>query len=165
VLDSVIISDFPMIFDEFHGKRFSLLWRGGREGFPARDFHRRCNGHTNTLTVILDTDSNILGRFTQVEWESRIEWLWSKADPSLMRFLFTLKNPHNVPARRFALKTKMKDEPIFRDSNSRPHCGDIGVSDNCNTNTNTDTCDFGTRYINHKGLDRWTFPRVRRISE
>jgi hypothetical protein len=30
-LSSTIISDFPEIFSEFRGKRFSLLWRGGRD--------------------------------------------------------------------------------------------------------------------------------------
>jgi hypothetical protein len=46
-LDSVIISDFPEIFAEFRRKKFSLLWRGGRDGFGARDFHSRCDGHAN----------------------------------------------------------------------------------------------------------------------
>jgi GTPase SAR1 family protein len=27
-----------------------LLWRGSRDGFRSRDFHRRCDGHANTLT-------------------------------------------------------------------------------------------------------------------
>jgi hypothetical protein len=67
VLDSVIISDFPDIFAEFRVKRFSLLWRSGRDGFGADDFHSRCDGHANTLTVILDTTGNIFGGFTPVE--------------------------------------------------------------------------------------------------
>jgi hypothetical protein len=70
---SVIVSDFPEIFDEFREKRFSLLWRGGRDGFGKHDFHSRCDGHANTLTVIEDTKGNIFGGFTPVEWESR-EW-------------------------------------------------------------------------------------------
>jgi hypothetical protein len=65
VLDSAIISDFPEIFAEFSGKRFSLLLRGSRDGFAAGDFHSRCDGHANTLTVILDTNGNVLGGFTR----------------------------------------------------------------------------------------------------
>jgi hypothetical protein len=38
ILDSRIISDFPEIFAEFH--KFSLLWRGSRDGFKAQKFHR-----------------------------------------------------------------------------------------------------------------------------
>jgi hypothetical protein len=107
----VIISDFPEIFAEFRGKRLSLLWRGGRDGFGPRDFHSHCDRHANTLTVILDTNRDIFGGFTQVEWESARPGKL-KADASLKSFLFTLKNLHNVPARRFALKTEKKDEAI-----------------------------------------------------
>jgi hypothetical protein len=49
MVGSVIISDFPEIFAQFRGKRFSLLWRGGRDVFGAGDFHGRCDGHANTL--------------------------------------------------------------------------------------------------------------------
>jgi cell division protein FtsB len=121
--DSRIISGFPEIFVEFRRKRFSLLWRGSRDGFAAQEFHRRCDGHPNTLTVILDTEGNIFGGFTPVEWESRV---WNgrngngnnrrKADDSQKSFLFTLKNPHSVPARRFALNAEEKQRAIRCDS-------------------------------------------------
>jgi hypothetical protein len=67
VLDFVIISDFPDIFAEFRGKRFWLLWQGDRDGFRAREFHRCCDGHTDTLTVILDQQGNVFGGFTPLE--------------------------------------------------------------------------------------------------
>jgi archaellum component FlaC len=111
--NSAIVPDFPKLFDEFREQTFSLLWRGSRDGFGKDDFHRRCDRHPNTLTVILDTNGNIFGGFTPVEWEAR-NWnekyenennCW-KADPNLKSFLFTLKNPHNVPARKFALRLK-----------------------------------------------------------
>jgi hypothetical protein len=82
--------------------------------------------------VILDTKGNIFGGFTPVEWESRTGY---KADPSLKSFLFTLKNPHNVPARRFALKAEKKNEAILCDSACGPRFCNISVWDNCNTNT------------------------------
>jgi hypothetical protein len=66
---SLIVSEFPGILREFQLKRFSLLWRGSRDGFTASEFHRRCDGHANTLIVILDTDGNIFGGFTPAEWE------------------------------------------------------------------------------------------------
>jgi hypothetical protein len=49
----------------------------------------------------------------ELEWDSSNEY---KTDASLKSFLFTLKNPHDVPARRFALKAKMKDRAISRGS-------------------------------------------------
>jgi hypothetical protein len=33
---SVIVADFPTLFAEFRRKRFTLLWRGSRNGFSAR---------------------------------------------------------------------------------------------------------------------------------
>jgi hypothetical protein len=115
--------------------------------------------------VILDTNGHIFGGFTPVEWESR-KWngmagdesnCW-KADDSLKSFLFTLKNPHNIPARRFALKAKRKHLAIDCDSGWGPCFGgflgfcDMVVSDNCNANTDSYTS-LGYSYTNDTGLD------------
>jgi hypothetical protein len=153
-LDSLVVSDFPEIFPEFRGKRFSVLWRGSRDGFRAGDFHGRCDGHANTLTVILDTDGNVFGAFTPLEWGSSSH---SKADDSLRSFVFTLRNPHNIPARRFALKAEMKSRAIGCYSECGP-CfggpifGDIRVRDSCHANTDSATA-LGTAYTNDTGLD------------
>jgi hypothetical protein len=151
--NSAIVPDFPELLGDFKQKRFTLLWRGSRDGFGAGDFHIRCDGHPNTLTVILDTKGNIFGGFTPVEWESRRKAPYGKADPSLKSFLFTLKNPHNVPARRFALKAEKRDEAIFCISNHGPHFIDLVVSDNCNEKTSSSASIFGNRYTNDTGLD------------
>jgi hypothetical protein len=158
--DSLIISDFPEIFAEFRGKRFSVLWRGSRDGFGVDDFHGRCDGHANTLTVILDTKGNVFGGFTPVEWESR-PWngrsgkennRW-KADDNLRSFVFTLKNPHNIAARRFALKAEKQDWAIRCDSECGPCFGDdIAVSDSRNTYNHSFTS-LGLAYTNDTGVD------------
>jgi hypothetical protein len=65
--------------------------------------------------VILDTDGNIFGGCSPMEWEWR-KWNGkydgesncSKADDSQKSFLFTLKNPHNAAEKRFALKTEKR---------------------------------------------------------
>jgi hypothetical protein len=108
-LDSLIVSDFPPLFEEFRAKRFNLLWRGSRDGFTAGEFHRRCHGRANTLTVISDTDGNVFGGFTPVEWENSCSF---KGDDSLRSFLFTLRNPHGVPPRKFKLKAEKKQFAI-----------------------------------------------------
>jgi hypothetical protein len=156
---SLIVADFPALFAEFRGKRFALLWRGSRDGFGARHFHGRCDGHAPTLTLIEDTEGNIFDGFTLVEWESRkhngkrgLEDNRWKADPSLKSFLFTLKNPHNLPARKFALKAKNKDRAIYCRSSWGPHFRDIGVSENCNANTDSGSY-LGNSYANDTGLD------------
>jgi hypothetical protein len=65
--DSRIISDFPEIFAKFKEKEISLLWRGSCDGFGSKELHRRCDGHSNTLTVILDREGSIFGGLTPVE--------------------------------------------------------------------------------------------------
>jgi hypothetical protein len=98
------------IFPEFRNKGFSLLWRGFQDGFSAFEFHRQCDHHLNTLTVILDTDGNVFGGFVAIGWESRrpnsildASNYW-KEDESVKSFLFSLKNPEGRPAKRFPLK-------------------------------------------------------------
>jgi hypothetical protein len=77
--DSLIVSHFPNIFAEFLPMRFSLLWQGSRDGFGARDFHSRCDGDANSLTVILDTNGNVFGGFRPVEWDSPGEHIRKRA--------------------------------------------------------------------------------------
>jgi hypothetical protein len=156
-LDSVIVSEFPDLFAEFGGKQFSLLWRGGRDGFDPKHFHSRCDGHANTLTLIEDTKGNIFGGFTPLKWESLI---WNgmgegrdngchKTDPSLKSFIFTLKNPHEFPARKFGVKAGRC--AMFCDQGFGPHLGDIFVRYRCATG------EFGNRYTNDTGLPGKTF--------
>jgi hypothetical protein len=113
------------LFEEFKKKQLILLWRGSHDGFSAFDFRGRCDGYPNTLTVILDTKGNVFGGFTPVEWESKTR---DKADPSLKSFLFTLMNPQNVPARRFALKAEKKKHAIYCFSNRGPHSALVMVT-------------------------------------
>jgi hypothetical protein len=141
------------------GQRFLLLWRGGRDGFGARDFHDRRNGHANTLTVIFDTNGNIFGRFTSVKWKSRV---WNgrtenenngwKVDPTLKRFLFTLQNPHNIPTQRFALKVIIRNYAIDSTSRWGRALTGICVHDHCNANANSWT-DIGNCHTNNTELD------------
>jgi hypothetical protein len=110
--------------------------------------------------VILDTKGNIFGGFTPLEWESRV-WDESvsgqncfKADDSLKSFLFTLKNPHNIPARRFVLDAEEEYPAIDCDSEWGPCFGypcDIAVSDNCNASTSSHTY-LGSSYTDDTGL-------------
>jgi hypothetical protein len=159
-LDSLIISDFPEIFAEFFGKRFKLLWRGSRDGFSASAFHGRCDGHANTVTVILDTEGNIFGGFTPLEWESWAhngEWEdldnCCKSDESEKSFLFTLKNPHNIAARKFRLQSHKKDEAILCDGQYGPFFSGICIHNNCNKTTQNFCGSFGITYTNDTGMD------------
>jgi hypothetical protein len=123
-------------------KRFELLWRGNHDGFGAKEFHLRCDGCANILTLISDTKGNVSGGFTPVKWESRV---WNgkyrdkdncfKGDNSLESFLFTLRNPRGVPPRKFALRMERNQSTIYCNSECGPAFGTgyIFVYDTCNT--------------------------------
>jgi hypothetical protein len=154
--NSAIVPQFPKLFENFKKKQFALLWRGIRDGFHTYDFHRRCDWYLNALTVILDTQGNIFAGFTPLKWELG-KWNMrnnnKKADPSLKSFLFTLKNPHNISARRFALKAEKKVSAMCCRSDSGSIFCDIHVSGSCNTNTSSYTSLFGFCYTNDTGLN------------
>jgi hypothetical protein len=151
---SAIIPDFPTLFEDFKRRKYTLLWRGSRDGFGAHDFYSRCNEHPNTLTVILDTKENIFGGFTPAKWDYSEP---AKPDTSLQSFIFTLKNPHNIAARRFPLKAEKMDKAIFCRHDWGPHFGDIYVSGHANAHSHSFTYSFGRCYINNTGLDGRTF--------
>jgi hypothetical protein len=56
-----MVGAFRLIWTEFSTKRFGLLWRGGRDGFCAKEHHHCCNSCVSTLILILNTDSNVFG--------------------------------------------------------------------------------------------------------
>jgi hypothetical protein len=74
------------------------------------------------------------------------------ADPSRDSFLFTLENPHDFPATKFALTDDGEGEAIFCRSRRGPCFGDLSVSDNCNASTDS-SGHLGGSYANDTGLD------------
>jgi hypothetical protein len=100
--------------------------------------------------MILDTEGSIFGGFTPVEWESPLFGRY-EADDSEKSFLFTLKNPHNIAPRKFALIPAWKQRAINCDSGWGPRFSGMRVSDNCDANTYSWTS-LGTVYTNDTGL-------------
>jgi hypothetical protein len=39
LLDSLIVPDFPRLFEEFRAKRWALLWRNSRDCLTTVEFH------------------------------------------------------------------------------------------------------------------------------
>ena len=80
----------------------SLLYRGTRDNFGGKAFHSKCDGKSNTLTILKAKQSKfIFGGFTAVNWESSNN-LKHKSDPNA--FIFSLTNKDNTPL-------KMKIDP------------------------------------------------------
>jgi hypothetical protein len=151
-LHSLIVSSFPLLFNEFRGKRFVLLWRGSRDGFGARGLHGRCDGQANTLILIFDMDGNVFGCLMPLKWDSSDKY---KCDDSLQSFLYTLKNPQNIPGENFTLNAKLKQYAILCHPSDGPLFAgraDIHMSDNCDTNTHSYTS-VGMADTDDTGLD------------
>ena len=134
---------------EFSPKyKFTLLYRGSRDGFSARDFHSKCDGHANTLTLIKPVNSpNIFGGFTSCAWESIAgKNFKSKSDPNA--FLFSLVNKDNRPLKmkvrldqiRYAVHFNSTYGPIFGGNSS-----DIEINDYCDVNSLSHS-DLGCSY-------------------
>jgi hypothetical protein len=100
----------------------------------------------------MDINGNIFGGFTPVKWESPTS-NYTKGDDSLRSFILTLKNPHSVPPRKFALKPEQKQYAIYSHSKHGPDFGDncLSVLDNSNASTNSRTGYFGDQYDSISG--------------
>jgi hypothetical protein len=106
------------------------LYRGTRDGFGSNDFHSKCDGHWNTLTILKEKKrSYIFGGFTTVSWES--DSFKKKSDPDA--FLFSLTNKDNSPSKmkvdqnrhQHAIGCHSRHGPIFG--------ADIHIANNANT--------------------------------
>jgi hypothetical protein len=80
--------------------KWSLLYRGTRDGFGSKAFHSKCDGHSKTLTIFKAKQTSfIFGGFTTAKWDSSG---WCKSDANA--FIFSLTNKDNKPL-------KMKIDP------------------------------------------------------
>jgi hypothetical protein len=148
-LDSKIISTIPAIFGVSTSQRLQLLYRGSRDGFGANNFHGLCDGHANTISLILSKNKCIFGGFTPLAWSSRGDYA---QDPSQKSFVFTLTNPHNLAPRIF--KQKSQDHAIADFSSYGPTFGggnDFYVCDKCQT-SGSSYSSLGSTYINDTGI-------------
>jgi hypothetical protein len=150
--DSNIISAVPEIFSVLGDKKSQLLYRGSRDGFRATNFHARCDGHANTVTLILSTNNCIFGGYAAVAWNSRAAYV---PDPTLKSFLFTIKNPHNLAPRIF--KQQSQAYTIYPNGAYGPtfgHGHDLHVCDECHSSTGS-YARLGYAYANDSGISEY----------
>jgi len=122
-LKGQILKDEQLCYDlmklcEFSpNDKFTLLYRGTQDGFGAKDFHSKCDGHSNTLTIVKVRGSKfIFGGFTAVQWDSSGTW---KSDPNA--FIFSLTNNDNKLLKmkihpnqhQYAIRCKPEYGPTF----------------------------------------------------
>jgi len=107
----------------------TLLYRGSKDGFKAEDFHKKCDGHSNTITIIKVKDGDIIGGYLSVPWESSWSGKYVKDDKT---FLFSItKN------KIYKIKEDQKDYAIYMRNEYGPTFGGsknntLHISNECN---------------------------------
>ncbi|GBC27280.2 carbohydrate-binding module family 13 protein [Rhizophagus irregularis DAOM 181602=DAOM 197198] len=96
---------------------FNLLFRGSRDGFKQDRFHKICDNHSRTVTIVKVKDSNeILGGYNPIEW--KYEGGFMAAEDS---FIFSFHN--NRIDNHILSRVKDKGNAIFNDPHSGPKFG------------------------------------------
>jgi len=84
-------------------KMWKLQYRATRDGFIGQNFHSKCDGIANTLTIIKSEHGNIFGGFTEKAWKSSSTG-GCVADPNA--FVFSLVNKENKPFKAVCTNSK-----------------------------------------------------------
>ena len=92
IMDSYLQSTLVDLCEFTKDQKWELKYRGTRDGLKAADFHSRCDGIANTLTVVKATSGNIFGGFAEKAWHSKNRRI---ADPKA--FIFSLVNKEEDP--------------------------------------------------------------------
>ncbi len=105
-----------------------MLYRGTRDGFGSREFHSKCDGHLNTLTILKAKQTKfIFGGFTAVSWDNFSGWI---SDPNA--FIFSLTNKDNQPL-KMKVNRNQHHNAIYCHSSCGPTFGDdINIADDAN---------------------------------
>ena len=123
-------------------KQWKLQYRATKDGFSAQNFHTKCDGSANTLTVIKSTNGNIFGGFTEKAWD-----LTSGYYDDQKAFIFSLVNKENKP---FKVMCGIGGSAIYCNSSDGPRFGnsqghDIAIVSDSNVNQRSWST-FGSSY-------------------
>ncbi len=123
-------------FPESQG--WDLKYRASRDGFSGEDFHTKCDGVSNTLTIIKTTNGNIFGAFAEKAWKNGTYVMDPKA------FIISLINKENNPFKAMisSIGPYMALNGLYSKSSTGPSFGydshngyvDISIASNSNAN-------------------------------
>lgn len=92
IIDKTQAIDLIKLCEFSTNQKFILLYRASDDGSLSRDFHKKCDGIKNTLTIIRTTENYIFGGFTGAAWDSANHYINDNKS-----FIFSLKNCENSP--------------------------------------------------------------------
>ncbi|CAF1438613.1 unnamed protein product [Adineta steineri] len=143
--------------NEFYGKsnqKWELIYRATHDGFRANAFHSCCDYEGPTITIIQSNNNYIFGGYTRISWTSSGQCVNDGT-----AFLFTLRNPYNIPPTKYTIKSDRVANAIYHNNGYGPIFGsghDILILDNSNSNNRSYT-NFPQSYNDTTGYGKNTF--------
>ena len=108
----------------------TLIYRASKDGFSSDSFHSRCDGISNTITIIKTTSNSVFGGFTSTSWSSNNDWNYDAN-----AFIFSLRREGKPNKQR--LNVTQPEYAVYSNAMYGPTFGggyDIYVSENSNSN-------------------------------
>ncbi|XP_068704318.1 adhesion G protein-coupled receptor E2-like [Montipora foliosa] len=91
----------PVIGDD---SRWELCYRSSTHGDSDYKFHRKCDGKSNTVTIVKKNDF-VFGGFTDIPWESPENHEFGATEKA---FIFSLRNAEGLPPFKCIVKDPSK---------------------------------------------------------
>ena len=119
-------------------KKYRLIFRASENSYKASNFHSKCDGNNNTLTLVKTKNGKIFGGFTDAQWDQNSSSYKSGSNG----FIFSLDNNE-------IYYNKNSSYNIYGVSGYGPYfgSGDFYISDNCRTNNSNES--MGNSYENN----------------
>ena len=128
-----VIPDFMSI------AQINLLYRGSRDGWKAKDFHRLCDNQGPTLTIVKSSVGRISGGFTTIPWKQQKEAGWQKDEKALV---FSVDSELKFPCLQV-------DDAICHQEDGGPQFGFYCLGIQNMNKPNLSNCSFKDNGINH----------------
>jgi len=131
-------------------KNWKLEYKASKDGWDAVNFHSKVDNKGESISVIEDTDGNLFGGYTPIQWKSSGNYLFDNRT-----FIFSLKNPLNQPIMLKNNGPQANNQySIYDLSTYGPTFGgghDIFISSNSNTQK-TNYCNLGHSFDSPSGM-------------
>ena len=104
--------------------KYELLFRASKDGYRSINFHKKCDGINNTVTLVKTTDRKRFGGFTDLSWNNYHNYNYPKS----INFIFDLEEKevfHNINYDYNIKSINNNYGPIFEGNNG------FKISDNC----------------------------------
>ena len=151
-------------------KKIKMLFWSSDHNFTAESFHKYCDGHGPTITIIQSNYGNIFGGYAPIKWPTEEAGLKSSGD----LFLFLIKSNDNdqkcplIFHAQQGTKRRPQSPKILNIITRGPVFGDgvseISIGDKCNDSPlyydSMGWCDYRTRCYTYQKTRKYDFSEL-----